>query len=386
VFIAAAAIVTSCVMPAMGVFWGSIAQSLMAKGIGDLFKAAVAVITNNPINLKAYLKSSAMSMGIAVVTSGALFFIDKAFGGLQMLDGIAGRARDKFGNMVLNEAGEVAYSAATISAKLMGALEIAKYQAGTIATTAAFYDLGRKTIDQEDIKHQAHDAGQEIVNEQASNLKKIYSSGKLGDLFKTIETITKDAAERFNSDATQFISGTVTSTLSYLTTGLPAADSYGGLYGVASDLGRAALRQAKALPTIKQKTIAAIVDLATKSSSKLDLLKTRIIELFTTEATQILNLLTTQGYTSADIVCSSLGNLDTSSANLSHPQSSYIEGLINSCNAIELAIQNIDYSVFIDRFTAIASGTVIHIQKDIVDLFAQGAAIPLVSLVCYVSI
>lgn len=53
VLIAGAAIATSCLMPAMGVFWSAISQSLMAKGIGDLLKAAVAVITNNPIDLNA---------------------------------------------------------------------------------------------------------------------------------------------------------------------------------------------------------------------------------------------------------------------------------------------------------------------------------------------
>lgn len=100
VFVATVAIAVSFIR-LLGFFWGAIMKSLLAKGIGDLFNAAVAVITNNPINLNAYLKSSAMSMGIAVVTAGALFCIDKAFGGLQMLDGIAGRTRDAFGNKII---------------------------------------------------------------------------------------------------------------------------------------------------------------------------------------------------------------------------------------------------------------------------------------------
>ncbi len=90
-----------------------------------------------------------------------------------------------------------------------------------------------------------------------------------------------------------------------------------------------------ALPTIKKQTLAAIKSLAAQSLSKFDHFKTSITEALTTEAAQILKLLTAQGYTTLDMACSSFANFDTSGATLSHPRASYVEVLIDNCEVTQ---------------------------------------------------
>ena len=332
-------------------------------------------VTNTPIDLNGYLQSSAMSLGIAVGTAGALHFIDKTFtGGLRALDGVVGRK--------INEAGKLVSNIKSTSEKIQSAMQTAMFQAAATVTTAALYELSRRVINQEDVKRQAHDIGQNIAYEQEDNLKKIYFSGKSQELINIISTITNNAAQNFNSNAVQFISGVGTNVVSYLTTGMPGASSIGGMFGTASDLGRAALRQFEALPEIKQKTLEAIKDLAAKCLSKLDLLKAEITTIFTTEAPQILKLLDTQGYTNANIVCSSLANLNTSTTiNLAHPQTTYTNGLVSACDKITAKLQQFSTADFIKSFTELASDTVITIQKDIVKIFNQGVGLSVATYV-----
>ena len=90
-----------------------------------------------------------------------------------------------------------------------------------------------------------------------------------------------------------------------------------------------------ALPTIKKQTLAVIQSLAAQSLSKFDHFKASITTAFTTEAAQILKLLTAQGYTTLDMACSSFANFDTSGATLSHPRASYVEVLIDNCEVTQ---------------------------------------------------
>jgi hypothetical protein len=60
----------------------------------------VELIQKLHINVSDYLKSTAMSIGISIVTAGVLSFIDKVAGGLQAFDVLANRARNEFGNII----------------------------------------------------------------------------------------------------------------------------------------------------------------------------------------------------------------------------------------------------------------------------------------------
>jgi hypothetical protein len=216
--------------PTAGVFINTLATSLVAKGIGDIISSIMSFATGNPMDLSEYFKSSAISIGIAIVTAGILDFIDTMAGELKVLDGLRGFKTLEDGARVLTESGLAADPLSFIT-------KAALIQASTTAASIVTYDLvGRKLVDQGHVREKATQGFKEILSEYKEALTKIFATDTLNQLYEKLNNIVDKALDRFSSVEHQFATGVPTNVASYFVTGAPAAYGLGKLFQTGANL------------------------------------------------------------------------------------------------------------------------------------------------------
>ncbi|CAL7962278.1 Protein translocase subunit SecA (modular protein) [Gammaproteobacteria bacterium] len=388
IFSAVMGVVFICVgvllAPVGGVFVSVLANSLVLKGIGDIISSAISLGTGNPIDIRSYLKSTAISIGIAIVTAGVLSFADKMMGGIRALDAFAGRGYDAAGNLITGVPTKLASNPLEFISKA------ALMQAGTTVASIPLYDLvGRKMVKPEDIKEKASGAIEEIISDCKDALRKIFAGDLAEELYEKINNIVDKYLDRFTSVGAQFATGVPVNVASNLLTGAPASYGLGGLFQTAVDLTQGLIKNAEAIPEIVRDTKAAIRELAAKVPTSWSMMEQKLKTIFKIgdDANQLAAALISQGVyiSNGEITreCNKLRevNLDGAKLNDGSPEG-YKNGLADVCNDVWNTLQkDYDYTSLRGNFIGLTTGAITFIRKDLAHSGSQGLSTLIVNLI-----
>lgn len=373
--------------PIGGVFISVFATSLVAKGIGDIISSIMSVATGVPIDIGSYLKSAAISIGIAIVTAGVLSFMDHMMGGIQALDTFAGRVRDAGGNVIKTG---VKIPLATPGEAMGDITKTALLHASTTVASLAAYDLvGRKMVDQGNIREKAASGFEEIISDCKEALRKIFATNKLELLYDKLNSIVDKYLDTFNSVGDQFATGVPVNTASYLVTGAPAAYGLGGLFQTGASLTEGMIKNSRAMPEIIRETKAAIREIAAQAPTSWAMMEKRFAAVFNknNDASKLTAALISQEYILNGEIkyqdCSKLKEVNLNEVTLSDGSiDGYKNNMVDICNEIKDIFQKeYDYGALRSNFIDLTTGAITFIQKDIAHAGSQGFATVVVNLI-----
>jgi len=352
--------------PYGGVFLQSFAISLISKGVSDIIQTLIAVGTRNPIDLGNYLSSTAMSIGIAIVASSILFFIDK----LVPAFGIAGRVAEAANSLNLGT--------------------MALIQTSTIAVGTLLGKLGSNFIDEDDIKAKAEAEIGNVINsrEEKEALKNIFAtdafngnSNLIKELYNLVEKVVRQCQEKFQDDETKFgvgvgknVAGTVAGQLNNAGIGL------GNVIQTGTAVVIGGIKNAKALGEVIDGIKAAIKKVAEMALKSGAIMSNRLTKVFDHDniGVELVGALNSQGY----ILNGEINHVDCSSLNnvqLNEKLSSYKPGIIEACTSVSKLLLDeyqSSYAALKNDWVNRITGTITSIQKhDIVQPLADGIAV-----------
>lgn len=354
--------------PYGGVFLQSFAVSLVSKGVSDMIQVLIAIGTGSPINLSSYLTSTAMSLGIALVASSILFFVDKIIPAL----GVAGRVAD--------------------AANSLNVGTMALIQTSSTAVGALLGKLGSNFIDEGDIKARAEAEIDNVINsrEEKDALKDIFATDTFNDnsnlvkvLYNLVERVVRKCQEMFQDDETKFGVGVGKNVVGTVAGKLNGAGGYIGLGNViqtGTDVAMGSIKNAKALGEVVQGIKAAIKEVASMALKSGAMMTDKLTKVFDRDniGVELVGALTSQGYILNGEInyadCSSLNNVQ-----LNEKLSGYKPGIIEVCNSIKDLLFNgyqSSYAMLKNDWVNRITGTITSIQKhEIMQPMADGVAV-----------
>jgi hypothetical protein len=237
-------------IPGAGIFTATFGSSLVMQGISDIIQSLISISTDKPIDMGQYLSSKGMALGIALVTSGTLHFINHI---------------GKFQNLGLGKlAGNIVDKAKNIPDFLTKMIAI---QGLTTLFGAALYNQAKGLISEEDIAEEAANVVDRITSSHQEQLLRIFATDRINGnmrlqkaLYEKIRYIISQYQKKFHDDKTTFGVGVGTGLAGYAVGGANIFQlvGLGGVIDATTKFSLGYLKNLDAMRNIESKTKAAI--------------------------------------------------------------------------------------------------------------------------------
>lgn len=326
-------------------FAAAFGSSLVMQGIGDIISSLIALKSGNPIDFRGYINSKGMALGITLVTSGILSFLDT----LPAIHSLG----------LAKKIGEVSSNVGKMVA----------IQATTAALSAALYDVGRKTIDTDSILAEAKRAIDKVISSCKVTLGKIFATDKFnsnneleGVLYDQVDKIVDSYRSRFQDDDKMvFGKGVVASTVNQFF-------QMGKFVSVGMELVTNGIKNQELIDDIAKATENVINEIGRRVLASGVMMKKKLTDTFGENISgKLILAMENNGYMSKTKEidykeCNKLNAIE-----LNQDLSGYKKGMIEACEYVnKLLSQEYDYSGLGARFTRLAVELKGSMQKTMV--------------------